>query len=89
MHAEILKLLHAGVVEPCSHTDGEYISPIFSRPKKNGSVRIILNLKDLNDNVEYHHFKMDNRQMAARLMTARVQCHQHRTGGPDCTSHDQ
>ena len=69
MHAEILKLMHAGVVEPCSHTDGEYISPIFSRPKKNGSVRIILNLKDLNDNVEYHHFKMDNRQMAARLMT--------------------
>jgi len=32
-------------------------------------VRIILNLKELNDSVQYHHFKMDNRQMAARLMT--------------------
>jgi hypothetical protein len=53
----------------CKHVPGEYISPIFSRPKKNVSVRIILNLKELNDSVQYHHFKMDNRQMAARLMT--------------------
>ena len=69
MHVEIASLLHEGVVERCTHVAGEFISPIFSRPKKNGSVRIILNLKDFNDNVEYHHFKMDNRQMAARLMT--------------------
>ena len=69
MHAEIGNLLRAAVVEACTHVPGEFISPIFSRPKKNGSVRIILNLKDLNDSVEYHHFKMDNRQMAARLMT--------------------
>ena len=69
MTLELEKLIWAGVIERSSHEEGEYISPVFSKPKKNGSVRIILNLKQLNENVEYHHYKMDNRQMAGRLMT--------------------
>ena len=62
-------MIQAGVIEPCEHETGEYISPIFSRQKKDGSLRIILNLKALNDNIEYKHFKMDSRNMAAQLMT--------------------
>ena len=65
---EIEKLLHEGVIEETTHCVGEYISTIFIRPKKDGTCRLILNLKSLNDHVEYHHFKMDTLQSAIRLM---------------------
>lgn len=51
------------------HSNGEYISNIFIRPKKDGSFRLILNLKQLNESVEYHHFKMENLKNAITLMT--------------------
>ena len=35
------------------------ISSIFIRTKKDGSHRIIFNLKRLNEAVSYHHFTMD------------------------------
>jgi len=57
---EIDKLLAKGVITPSSHEEGEYISPIFTRAKKDGSFRVILNLKCLNIRVQYHHFKMDS-----------------------------
>ena len=57
---EIDKLLAKGVLTPSSHEEGEYISPIFTRAKKDGSFRVILNLKCLNTHVQYHHFKIDS-----------------------------
>ena len=57
---EIDKLLAKGVITPSCHEEGEYISPIFTRAKKDGSFRLILNLKCLNTHVQYHHFKMDS-----------------------------
>ena len=65
---EIDKLLTKGVIKETTHCAGEYISFIFIRPKKDGTYRLILNLKNLNDHVEYHHFKMDTLQSAIRLM---------------------
>lgn len=65
---EIDKLLTKGVIKETTHCTGEYISSIFIRPKKDGTYRLILNLKNLNDHVEYHHFKMDTLQSAIRLM---------------------
>lgn len=62
-------LKKVGVIEECEHETGEFISHIFGRPKKDGSMRVILNLKQLNEHVTYQHFKMDTRQMAARLIT--------------------
>ena len=38
------------------------------RPKKDGSYRLILNLKPLNEFVSYYHFKMDTIQTALKLM---------------------
>ena len=46
-----------------------YTSNIFLRPKRSGGHRLILNLKHLNNYVEYFHFKMDNLQTATRLTT--------------------
>ena len=57
---EIDKLLSKGVIIPTCHEEGEYISPIFTRPKKDGTSRIILNLKCLNEHVLYRHFKMES-----------------------------
>ena len=64
---EISKLLRKGVITEASHCR-EYISTILIRPKKDGGHRLILNLKQLNAYVEYHHFKMDTLQSAVRLM---------------------
>ena len=69
INTEIAKLKAKGVIEETSHCIGEYISPIFLRPKKDGTFRLILNLKDLNQSVTYHHFKMESLMSAVRLMT--------------------
>ena len=58
--AEIKSLLQKGANVPCEHEPGEYISPIFTTPKKDGSSRMILNLKGLNQFIEYVHFKMES-----------------------------
>ena len=58
--AEIKKLVHKGVLLKSSHEKGEFLSTIFLRPKKDGTHRMILNLKKLNKFVEYHHFKMES-----------------------------
>ena len=55
-------------METAVHTEPEFISNIFIRPKKNGSHRLILNLRDLNDFIEYHHFKMDTIETVIGLM---------------------
>ena len=60
IHAEIIKLLAKQIIKVSKHEQGEYISPIFVSPKKDGSFRMILNLKKLNAYVVYHHFKMES-----------------------------
>ena len=54
---EIKRLLEKGVIVPSCHETGEFVSAIFVRPKPDGSHRLILNLKRLNEHVAYHHFK--------------------------------
>ena len=57
---EIDKLLAKGVLTPSSHEEGDYISPIFTTAKKDGSFRVILNVKCLNTHLQYNHFKMNS-----------------------------
>ena len=66
---QIEKFLQTGVIETTSRCKGEYISNIFIRPKKDGSkYRLILNLKNLNQFVQYHHFEMENLKSAITLI---------------------
>ena len=66
---QIAGFLERGITEKATHSNGEHISNIFIRPKKDGSYRLILNLQQLNESVEYHHFKLENLRNAITLMT--------------------
>ena len=66
---EIEELLRKGVIVPCNHTEGEFVSPIFNRPKKDNRVSVILNLKKFNVNVENFHFKMETLKHALTLVS--------------------
>lgn len=65
---EILKLLSKGVISTTKVEEGQILSNIFLRPKKDGTHRLILNLKAFNQVVEYHHFKMDSLRTIIQLI---------------------
>lgn len=65
---EIAKLLAKDIIEVTKHTPDEVVSNIFIRPKKDGTHRLILNLKGLNQFVTYHHFKMDTLHSILKLV---------------------
>ena len=46
---EVQKLLDKGVLNKTAHCSGEFISSVFTRTKKDGSQRLILNFKNLNE----------------------------------------
>ena len=66
---EIEKLVNMGVIEETNHSDGEFISTVFLRPKTDGTYRMILNLKDFNKSVNYVHFKMESLHSALQAVT--------------------
>ena len=66
---EIKTLLQKRVIKSVKHSKGEFVSNIFTRPKPDGKIRMILDLKGLNDSITYHHFKMSTLQSAINLMT--------------------
>ena len=65
---EILSLIKKGVIIRLIHEQDEFISPIFLREKRDGSFRMILNLKTLNQYVEYNHFKIETVWTAISMM---------------------
>ena len=67
--AEIKKLKEKAVIVECEPEPNQFVSPVFTRPKNDGSHRMILNLKSLNKHITYHHFKMDTLQTALLLVT--------------------
>ena len=66
---EIARLTDLCAITQSVTEPGQFISSIFLRPKRNGSFRLILNLKILNTFVEYHHFKMDTLSECINIMT--------------------
>ena len=69
---EIDKLLCKGVIQKVHHTEGKFLSNVFLRLKKDGSYRLILNLKNLNQYVTYKHFKMET--LASALQLIKTNC---------------
>ena len=65
---EVGKLLTKEVIKPVANKGEGIISNIFIRSKKDGSHRLILNLKEFNKNIAYYHFKMDSLNTIIKLM---------------------
>ena len=68
---EIKSLLRKGVIVESEHEGGEFISAVFSVPKSDGNVRLILNLKEFNRYVICVHFKMETIHSILKLVTPR------------------
>ena len=66
---EIQKMLSKKVIEIVDHSKGEYISNLFTRPKRDSAdLRAILNMKSINENIVYRHFKVDDLPHALTLI---------------------
>ena len=57
--SEVNKLLKKGIVINTAHQEGESISPIFLSSKPDVTNQVIVNLKNLNQTLEYNHFIME------------------------------
>lgn len=66
---EIEHLLDIKAIRKCNPVSGQFVSDIFLVPKKDGSMRLILNLKKLNKYVSVDHFKMEDIRTAIKLVT--------------------
>ena len=60
LETEEEKLLKKGVISPTKIQPDGYFSNLFTRKKKDGSYRPILNLKYLNEECYTQHFKMES-----------------------------
>ena len=69
MENEVSKLLDKKVIEKVEESDDQVVSNIFGRLKKDGTTRIILNLKEFNKQFDKIHFKMESLNDAISLMT--------------------
>ena len=57
---EVESMLTKGAIIPVKHTKKQFVSNIFTRPKKTGGLRPIINLKGLNKHLKRIHFKMEH-----------------------------
>ena len=66
---QIQKLILKGTICKCSPRVDQFVSSIFLVPKSNGTSRLILNLKKLNDFIETNHFKLEDFRLACKLVS--------------------
>jgi len=64
----ISRLVQIGAVKEVEYNSKQFVSKIFAVPKSDGSFRLILNLKYLNEFVEVQHFKMEDTRTVCNLI---------------------
>ena len=69
---EICKLLGKKVIVETYRCEADFVSPVFTRPKKDGNHRMILNLKQLNSFLVYQLFKMEGLENVLNLIKPNV-----------------
>lgn len=69
MDKQLRVMLDKDIVERACASHGQFVSNVFCRPKADGSVRIILNLRELNLDIAYSHFKMETLSHVLQLVT--------------------
>ena len=60
------------MITRCDHEEGEIYLPIFLKKKTDGSFRLILNWKSLNNNIEKQHFKLETITSVLNLVTSNL-----------------
>ena len=60
IRSQVKILLEKGAIHKCSPVDDQFVSNIFIPPKSDGSVRLILNIKKLNELMHADHFKLED-----------------------------
>lgn len=66
--AEVQKLLSKGAIIMTKQSEAKFISTLFIVPKKDGTLRPVINLRYLNEFVQYNHFKQENLSFALDLI---------------------
>ena len=69
---EIQKLLKKKVIKITNIYNDDFFSSVFTRPKKDGNKRMIINLKNLNECIYSPHFKMDSIQTVINMIKPNV-----------------
>lgn len=69
LQIEVDKLVMKGVVTKIPYDPSLFVSNIFSRPKPNGSIRLIIDLTELNNHLVKEHFKMDHIEVAINMVS--------------------
>nr|CAH7760283.1 unnamed protein product [Callosobruchus chinensis] len=62
------KMLKSGAISKVRPYKGQFLSKYFLIPKKDGTSRFILNLKNLNQYIATSHFKLEDHRVVARLI---------------------
>ena len=57
---EVEKLLRKGAIEEVEPCENQFLSNIFTIPKKGGERRPVVDMRDLNNFIEPVHFKMED-----------------------------
>lgn len=67
----MLEFINCGIVEDCSNSIGDkgFYSNIFPVIKGDGSARVILNLKELNEYITFAHLKMETIRDVLQLIS--------------------
>ena len=60
VNLEVQNLLAEGAIEICSPDPNQFISNIFTIPKKDGGRRPVVDMRELNHFAEYLPFKMED-----------------------------
>ncbi|XP_069107399.1 uncharacterized protein [Argopecten irradians] len=68
IESEVQTMLEKNVIVKSFHCTGQFLSPVFLVPKKDGGNRPVINLKRLNSCVEYQHFQMEGVQSLKTLI---------------------
>lgn len=64
----VSKLLSSGAISAVKPCKGQFISNVFTVPKSDGSYRLVINLKYLNQFVKAEHFKLEDQKTVARVL---------------------
>ena len=59
INIEVSEMLQKGAIKEVQFSKGQILSPIFIVPKRDMGYRPVINLKNLNWNIQYLHFKME------------------------------